>query len=73
VHVSSLGSDYYRHDPERHRLVGRRTRQAFQLGDRLRVRVVRAGLDDRRIDFELADQATSPRRKGRSKGRSKRR
>ena len=40
----------------RQRLVGERTRKTFKLGDRLRVKVVRVDLDERKIDFELAEQ-----------------
>lgn len=55
VHVSSLQSDYYQLDEASHRLVGERTRVSYGLGDRLTVRVMRVDLDDRKIDFELAD------------------
>ncbi|PTY35927.1 ribonuclease R [Saccharospirillum sp. MSK14-1] len=55
VHVSSLQSDYYQLDETAHRLIGERTRVSYGLGDRLKVRVVRVDLDDRKIDFELAD------------------
>ncbi|MEJ2514673.1 MAG: ribonuclease R [Gammaproteobacteria bacterium] len=55
VHVSSLGGDYYQRDPAHHRLVGEHTGRVFQLTDRLRVRLVRVDLDERKIDFELAE------------------
>jgi ribonuclease R len=54
VHVSGLGADYFRHERERHRLVGSRSGVVFRLGDELRVRVARVDLEQRRIDFELA-------------------
>ena len=53
IHVSALHSDYYHFDATRHRLVGERTRQVFQLGGKLTVRVVRVDLDDRKVDLEL--------------------
>ena len=68
VHITSLGNDYYHFDPARHRLEGERTRKIFRLADRLTVRVVRVDLDQRRIDFELADvgrTARLPPRRGR--------
>ena len=52
VHVSALGSDYFHVDPIRHRLSGERSRRSFRLGDRMRVRVARVDLDERRVDFE---------------------
>ncbi len=73
VHISSLGADYFRHDRAHHRLVGERTGQVFRLTDRVRVRVLRASLEDRKIDFELADagRERAPRSK-RRRGRSRR-
>jgi ribonuclease R len=53
VHLSSLGDDFYHYDPVRHRLEGKRTRKAFQLGDRLRVRISQVNLDERKIDLEF--------------------
>ena len=52
VHVTSLRNDYYQFDPVGHRLHGERSGQVYRLGDRLTVRVVRADLDERKIDFE---------------------
>jgi ribonuclease R len=34
-------------------LTGEHTRKAFKIGDKLRVQLVRASLEDRQIDFEL--------------------
>lgn len=53
VHITGLPSDYYHFDAAKQRLVGERTRQMFKLGDRLKVKVARVDLDDRKIDFEL--------------------
>lgn len=56
VHITALPGDYYVFDQAKQRLVGERTRKTFKLGDRLRVKVVRVDLDERKIDFELAEQ-----------------
>ena len=55
VHVTSLKNDYYHFDPVKHRLLGERTNKMYRLGDKIRVEVVRVDLDDRKIDFDLAD------------------
>ena len=55
IHVSALGADYYHFDPGGHRLVGERSGATFRLADRVRVRVQRVDLDERKIDLELAD------------------
>lgn len=61
VHVSTLNGDYFHHDSAKHRLIGERTAVSFRLGDEVRVRVVRVGLEDRKIDLELV--STPKRRK----------
>ncbi len=53
VHVSTLSGDYFHHDAAKHRLIGERTAVSFRLGDEVRVRVVRVGMEDRKIDLEL--------------------
>jgi ribonuclease R len=67
VHVSQLGPDYFKFDAAGHQLVGERTGMAFRLADRLEVRVAQVDLEERRIDFELADG------RGRGRGRNRRR
>ncbi len=56
VHVSELGEDYFQFDNVRHQMLGERSGKRFRLGDRVRVRVVRADLESGRIDFVLAAQ-----------------
>ncbi len=55
VHVSALPGDYYHFDPVHHRLSGERTGRSFRLGDTIEVKVMRVDLDERKIDFEVAD------------------
>jgi len=55
VHVSSLSNDYYHFDPVAHRLTGERQGRVFQLADRVRVRVMQVNMEERKIDFELAE------------------
>jgi len=54
--------DYFARDRSGFRLVGRSSGRVFQVGRRLRVRVVNVSLDDRRVDFELAGSAGESRR-----------
>ena len=53
VHVSELGADYFQFDNVKHQMLGERTGQRFRLGDRVRVRLVRADLESNKIDFVL--------------------
>lgn len=55
VHVSGLGSDYFSRDSSGYRLVGARSGRVFRLGDHLRVRLINVVIDERKIDFELAE------------------
>ena len=55
VHVSSLGADYFSRDRSGFRMVGARSGRTFKLGDHLRVRLINVGIDERKIDFELAE------------------
>ncbi len=69
VHVSGLGSEYFRRDTVHHRLVGERSGQSWQLADTVRVRVVRVNLEDKKIDFEMADADADKRPGGRRRRR----
>jgi len=76
VHVTSLKNDYYHFDAPGHRLRGERTGQDYRLGDEVKVKVVRVDLDERKIDFELADSGPSreraaPKKKRRRSGKKK--
>ncbi len=52
VHVTSLPSDYYSHDPVGHRMVGERSGRIYRLTDPIRVRVSNVNLEEHKIDFE---------------------
>ena len=54
VHITQLPNDYYHFDPVRHLLSGEKRGLKFRLGDAVRVQVLRASLEDRKIDFRLA-------------------
>lgn len=67
VHVTALPADYYHFDPVHHRLAGERSGRSFRLGDSVEVKVMRVDLDERKIDFEMAQsvtQAPAGRRRG---------
>jgi ribonuclease R len=60
VHISDLGSDYFQYDAQRHLLRGERTGVRYQLGARVKVRVVRVDLEASKIDFVLVDGGPAP-------------
>ena len=64
VHVSELGEDYFQYDNIKHQMLGERSGKRYRLGDRLRVKLVKADLETGRVDFVLAE--------GQSRGLSRR-
>jgi ribonuclease R len=71
IHISQLPNDYYRFEPSRHLLEGERTGNHFRLGDFARVQVLRASLEDRKIDFRLVPGVTKPQPKAEPKAAAK--
>ena len=55
VHVTALKNDYYHYDEQSHCLFGEKSKIRYSLGDEVQVIVSRVGLDERKIDFVLAD------------------
>ncbi len=62
VHVSSLNSDYYQYDAQKHRLIGERTGMRFGLGDSVMVQVAAINLEERKVDL-LLDRAAAPKKR----------
>ena len=55
VGMHDLDGDYYEFDERNYCLVGRRHHQKYQLGDAVRIKVARANIEKRQLDFTLAD------------------
>ena len=53
VHITQLPNDYYHFNPERRELEGERTGRVYRLGEHVRVKVLRASMEDRKIDFRM--------------------
>ena len=53
VHISELGSDYFRYNEAAHELRGERTGRRYRLTDPVEVQVSRVDLEARRIEFRL--------------------
>jgi ribonuclease R len=54
VGMHDLDGDYYEFDERNYQLVGRRHHQKYQLGDAIRIKVARANVEKRQLDFVLA-------------------
>ncbi|MBO7109423.1 MAG: ribonuclease R [Prevotella sp.] len=56
VGMHDLDGDYYEFDEKNCQLVGRRHHGKYQLGDAIRIKVARANVERRQLDFILADE-----------------
>ena len=54
VPIRDLDDDYYEFDEKNYCLIGRRKHRKFSLGDPIKIRVARANLEKRQLDFTLA-------------------
>ncbi len=59
VHVTSLMDDYYEFDEANHLLRGERRNLCFRIGDEVRVRVDKADVAARKIDFSVVEKLSS--------------
>jgi len=55
VPMHDLRGDYYEFDEAHYQLIGRRHHSKYQLGDPIRIKVARANLEKRQLDFTLAE------------------
>ncbi|MCM1225460.1 MAG: ribonuclease R [Lachnospiraceae bacterium] len=68
VPVRDLADDYYEFDEKNYSLVGRRHNNRYRLGDRVHVKVARANLDKKQLDFALLDdQGRDPQQRANAK------
>ncbi|WP_353084514.1 ribonuclease R [Stenotrophomonas sp.] len=56
VHVTQLPHDYYQFDAVRKTLNGERRGKIYRLGDRVRILVLKASMEERKIDFRLVEE-----------------
>ena len=55
VRLVDLQDDYYEFDEQNFRIIGRRTKKIYTLGDKVQVQVKKTDIDRRTIDLEFAD------------------
>jgi ribonuclease R len=75
IHKDRLDDDFYQFDDQHMIFFGKRKRRTFRMGDRLKVKVARADIDLRMVDFELleggAEGAELPPGVGRGTGKDR--
>lgn len=60
VPVRDLADDYYDFDEKNYCLIGRRQGTRYRLGDEVKVKVARASLEKKQLDFVLVDDMGNP-------------
>ena len=55
VALRDVKSDYFEFDEERYRIVGRSTKVVYNLGDPVKIRVKKANLEQKLLDYELVE------------------
>ncbi len=55
VALRDIKSDFFEFDADRYRLVGRRSRIVYNLGDPVRIRVKKTNLEQKLLDYELIE------------------
>lgn len=74
VPLRTLMDDYYEFDERNYRLVGRRFHKCYTLGDSVTIRVERANLDRKQLDFALVEnESAAPLPASKKKAQRKRR
>ncbi len=56
IPMRDLGNDYYEFDEKNYCLIGRRHHKKFSLGDPIKIKVARANLEKKQLDFVLAEE-----------------
>lgn len=54
IHIRNLTDDFYEHDEDNYCITGRHTGKKYQLGDPVKVEIVRANLAKKQLDFKMA-------------------
>lgn len=60
VHISNLTDDHYEYDESHAALIGRSKHHIFQIGQKVRVKVIRVNKDERTVDFMLVNPQDAP-------------
>ncbi len=58
IRFDKLGNEYFEYDEDRKTLLGENTKNVYHIGDRIRIRVIRADKQSRQIDFEKVIKET---------------
>lgn len=55
IKLSSMKKDFFEHEASKYRVKGQKTGKTYQLGDEIKVKLTRADIEEKQLDFELAE------------------
>ncbi len=55
IHVTNMDNDFYSYDEKNFRMIGEKKGKVFTLGDKIRVKVKEANLDEKKLDLVLVE------------------
>ena len=61
VALRDIKSDFFEFDQDRYRIVGRRSKVVYNLGDPVRIRVKKTNLEQKLLDYELVETGNEDR------------
>ena len=55
IRMKSLTDDFYNFDPDNYAIQGKRTGKIYRIGDQLTIKVLKADLSKKQLDFQLME------------------
>ena len=56
IRFENMGNEYFAYDDQRKTLVGERTKRVFKIGNEVKIKVISADKQTRKIDFKLIEE-----------------
>ncbi len=56
IRFENLGKEYFEYNETRKTLIGEKTKKIYKIGDKLKIRVIEANKELRRVSFEIVDK-----------------
>jgi len=54
IRLSSIKGDFFEHEASKYRIKGSKSGKTYSLGDEVKIKLVKADMEERQLDFELA-------------------
>ncbi len=71
IHISALTNDFFRFEEAKQALIGNRANACYEIGDVVQIRVADVDMEQKKINFQLANSLSDKKRKGQKQARNK--